>query len=52
MEPELKAFSERRKEFENDTDLLQKIVTEGKEKARASAAKTLATVKKIMRITK
>ena len=52
MEPELKAFSERRKEFENDTDLLQKIVSEGKEKARASAAKTLATVKKIMRVTK
>lgn len=51
MEPELKAFSERRKTFENDTDLLQKIVSEGKEKARASAAKTLASVKKIMRIT-
>ncbi len=51
MEPELKAFSERRKAFENDTDLLQKIVSEGKEKARASAAKTLASVKKIMRIT-
>lgn len=52
MEPELKAFSERRKAFENDTELLQKIVSEGKEKARASAAKTLASVKKIMRITK
>lgn len=52
MEPELKAFSERRKLFENDTELLRKIVSEGKEKARASAAKTLASVKKIMRITK
>lgn len=52
MEPELKAFSERRKEFENDTALLEKIVSEGKEKARASAAKTLVNVKKIMRVTR
>lgn len=52
MEPQLQDFVERRKTFENDKALLEKIVTEGKEKARASAAKTLVNVKKIMRITK
>ncbi len=52
MEPQLKDFAERRKTFEQDKALLERIVTEGKEKARASAAKTLADVKKIMRITK
>ncbi len=50
MEPELKAFSERRKSFENDPALLQKIVQAGKEKARANASKTLTDVKKVMRI--
>ncbi|OUO57211.1 tryptophan--tRNA ligase [Candidatus Avelusimicrobium gallicola] len=52
MEPEMKAFSERRKLFENDEALLQKIVAIGKDRARANAAKTLATVKKVMRITR
>ena len=52
MEAEMKAFSERRKLFENDESLLQKIVAIGKDRARANAAKTLATVKKVMRITR
>lgn len=52
MEPQLQDFAARRKTFEQDKALLEKIVTEGKEKARASAAKTLADVKKIMRITR
>ena len=52
MEPELKAFSERRKMFENDDALLEKIVAEGKERARAHAAKTLTAVKKAMRVTR
>lgn len=52
MEPELQAFSSRRKQFENDAAQLQKIVQEGKEKARANAAKTLTDVKKVMRIIK
>ena len=51
MEPELKAFTERRKTFDNDNALLEKIVAEGKERAQANAAKTLAAVKKAMRIT-
>ena len=52
MEPELKAFSERRKMFENDDAMLEKIVSLGKERARANAAKTLAAVKKAMRVTR
>lgn len=52
MEPQLSAFVERRKIFEQDQALLDKIVKEGKERAQASAAKTLAEVKKVMRITK
>ena len=52
MEPELKAFSERRKTFENDDAMLEKIVSLGKERARANAAKTLAAVKKAMRVTR
>ena len=52
MEPEMKAFSERRKLFESDEALLQKIVAAGKDRARANAAKTLAAVKKVMRITR
>ena len=51
MEPELQAFVERRKTFDNDNALLEKIVKEGKERARANAAKTLAAAKKVMRIT-
>ena len=51
MEPELKAFSERRKTFEDDKAQLEKIVAEGKERAQENAAKTLAAVKKAMRIT-
>jgi len=52
MEPELDAFSQRRKQFENDPAQLEKIVLAGKEKARANAALTLARVKKAMRICK
>lgn len=52
MEPELTSFTQRRKEFENNAALLTDIVAEGKERARASAAKTLAEVKKAMRIVK
>ena len=52
MEPELTAFAARRKEIENDAAQLAQIVTEGKERARANAAQTLAKVKKVMRIIK
>lgn len=52
MEPQLKDFVERRKTVEQDKAFLEKIVAEGKEKARASAAKTLVNVKKIMRVIK
>ena len=52
MEPELSAFNARRKQFESDTALLEKIVADGREKARANAAQMLAKVKKVMKITK
>lgn len=52
MEPELSAFNERRKQFENDRGQLVRIVAEGKDRAVQSAAKTLAEVKKAMRIVK
>jgi len=52
MEPQLKAFVERRKVFAADQAFLDKIVAEGKERACESAAKTLAQVKKVMRVTK
>ena len=52
MEPELSAFNARRKQFESDTALLEKIVSDGREKARANAAQMLAKVKKVMKITK
>lgn len=52
MEPELSAFNVRRKQFENDTALLEKIVTAGRERARANAEHMLAKVKKVMKITK
>lgn len=52
MEPELNAFVERRKIFAADQALLDKIVAEGKERACASAAQTLAEVKRVMKITK
>ena len=52
MEPELSAFNARRKQFESDTALLEKIVSDGRERARANAAQMLAKVKKVMKITK
>ena len=52
MEPDLAAFNERRKTFENDKAQLAQIVSAGKEKARANAAATLTKVKKVMRIIK
>lgn len=50
METELSTFANNRKQFENDTALLEKIVKEGKEIARASASETLISVKKAMKI--
>ncbi len=50
MEPELAAFSQRRKIFENDKTQLAKIVKEGCARARENAAKTLTQVKRVMRI--
>ena len=52
MEPELSAFNERRKIFEADKAQLAKIVAQGKEEARASAAPVLLEAKKAMRIIK
>ena len=52
MEPELTHFATRRKKIESDAARLTQIVTEGKERARANAAQTLAKVKKVMRIIK
>ncbi len=52
MEPELSAFNARRKIFENDKAQLSKIVAEGKEAARASAAPVLLEAKRAMRIIK
>ena len=50
MEPELKTFNERRKIFAADKASVEKILNPGAEKARASAAATLAEVKKAMRL--
>lgn len=50
MEPQLKAFSDRRKVFEQDKAQLQQIVKEGAEAARASAAATLKQVKRAMKL--
>ena len=52
MEPELTAFSGRRKTFENDKAQLAQIVKEGQARARENAAKTLTNVKRVMRIIK
>lgn len=52
MEPEMNAFLERRKVFENDKAQLQQILHSGKEAARASAAVTLQQVKRAMKVTK
>lgn len=52
MEPDLTAFSQRRKTFENDKAQLEKIVMVGKERARENAEKTLQDVKRVMRIIK
>lgn len=52
MEPELTAFATRRKAFETDNGQLEKIVSEGKERARAHAAATLTKVKRVMRVIK
>jgi len=52
MEPDLSAFSQRRKTFENDKAQLEKIVACGKERARENAEKTLKDVKRVMRIIK
>ena len=52
MEPQLKAFADRRKVFESDKAQLQQIVKEGAEAARASAAVTLAQVKRAMKVIK
>ena len=52
MEPELADFAARRKKIENDTERLAQMVSQGKERARANAAQTLAKVKKVMRIIK
>jgi len=50
MEPELKKFNERRKIFSSDKTAVEKILKPGAEKARESAAKTLAEVRKAMRL--
>ena len=52
MEPELTAFSERRKLFENDKAQLSQIVKEGKARACDNAAQTLQRVKRVMRMIK
>ena len=52
MEPEMKAFLERRKVFENDKAQLEKILHSGKESARASAAATLQQAKRAMKVIK
>lgn len=52
MEPEMKAFLERRKVFENDKAQLEKILHSGKEAARASAAATLQQAKRAMKVIK
>lgn len=52
MEPEMKAFLERRKVFENDKAQLAKILHSGKEAARASAAATLQQAKRAMKVIK
>ena len=50
MEPQLKEFLDRRKLFEQDKAQLASIVKEGAEAARASAAATLAQVKRAMKL--
>ena len=52
MEPQLKAFAERRKVFESDKAQLQQIVRDGAAAARESAAVTLCQVKKAMKVIK
>ena len=52
MEPELTAFSARRKTFESDKAQLAQIVKEGQARARENADKTLTNVKRVMRIIK
>ncbi len=52
MEPEMKAFLERRKVFEGDKAQLEKILHSGKEAARASAAATLQQAKRAMKVIK
>lgn len=52
MEPEMKAFLERRKVFEGDKAQLAQILHSGKEAARASAAVTLEQAKRAMKVIK
>ena len=46
----LDPIRERREQFEKDPDLVDRILKEGTEKARAEAQKTLAEVKKAMKL--
>ncbi|MDR0952744.1 MAG: tryptophan--tRNA ligase [Elusimicrobiota bacterium] len=50
MEPELKAFNERRQVYSQDNALLDKIIKEGAQAAEASAAATLKEVQKTMNL--
>jgi tryptophanyl-tRNA synthetase len=52
MEPELVAFSERRKLFEGDKAQLAQIVKDGKARACQNAEQTLQRVKRVMRMIK
>lgn len=52
MQPQLSAFAQRRKVFENDRAQLKQIIKQGAEAARASAAQTLAQVKRAMKVIK
>lgn len=50
LEEELESIRKRRKEFEQDIPAVFQMLKEGSDKARAVAAKTLADVRKAMRI--
>lgn len=50
MQEELSPIRERRKEFEKDIPAIYDILKDGSEKARQTAARTLADVKNVMKI--
>ena len=50
MEKDIKEFNERRKFYASDRGILDKILKQGAEQARQSAAKTLREVKDIMKV--